>query len=416
MKRVVVTGLGAITPLGNTVESFWQQILAGKSGVGPITKFDASKFKTQFASEVKDFNAETFLDKKEIKKYDVFTQYAIASSDQAITDSGLDFSTMTDDQLAEVGVIWATGNGGIGTFEAQLEEFHAGDGTPRFSPFFIPKMIVDIAAGVISIRHRLRGPNYCTVSACASSNTAIINAFDTIRLGKAAIMIAGGSEAAITKSSVGGFNAAQALSKNNDDPQGASRPFDVDRDGFVMGEGAGALILEELEHAVSRGAHIYAEIVGGGMAGDAYHLTGTPPDGVGAGLGMTSALKDAGIAADQIDYINAHATSTGLGDLSELQAINRVFKDLPVVIGATKSMTGHLLGAAGAIESVISILAIRDGIIPPTINTKNLDENIPKGLNIVLGEPIKKEINYVLNNTFGFGGHTASTIFKKYKA
>lgn len=416
MKRVVVTGLGAITPLGNTVESFWQQILAGKSGVGPITKFDASKFKTQFAGEVKDFNAETFLDKKEIKKYDVFTQYAIASSDQAITDSGLDFSTMTDDELAEVGVIWATGNGGIGTFEAQLEEFHAGDGTPRFSPFFIPKMIVDIAAGVISIRHRLRGPNYCTVSACASSNTAIINAFDTIRLGKAAIMVAGGSEAAITKSSVGGFNAAQALSKNNDDPQGASRPFDTDRDGFVMGEGAGALILEELEHAVSRGAHIYAEIVGGGMAGDAYHLTGTPPDGVGAGLGMTSALKDAGITADQIDYINAHATSTGLGDLSELQAINRVFNGLPVVIGATKSMTGHLLGAAGAIESVISILAIRDGIIPPTINTKNLDENIPKGLNIVLGEPIKKEIKYVLNNTFGFGGHTASTIFKKYTA
>lgn len=370
MKRVVVTGLGAITPLGNTVESFWQQILDGKSGVGPITKFDASKFKTQFASEVKDFNAETFLDKKEIKKYDVFTQYAIASSDQAITDSGLDFSTMTDDELAEVGVIWATGNGGIGTFEAQLEEFHAGDGTPRFSPFFIPKMIVDIAAGVISIRHRLRGPNYCTVSACASSNTAIINAFDTIRLGKAAIMIAGGSEAAITKSSVGGFNAAQALSKRNDDPKGASRPFDVDRDGFVMGEGAGALILEELDHAVSRGAHIYAEIVGGGMAGDAYHLTGTPPDGVGAGLGMTSALKDAGITADQIDYINAHATSTGLGDLSELQAINRVFKGLPVIIGATKSMTGHLLGAAGAIESVISILAIRDGIVPPTINTK----------------------------------------------
>ena len=416
MKRVVVTGLGAITPLGNTVEQFWQQILAGKSGIGPITKFDSSKFKTHFAGEVKDFNPEEYLEKKEIKKYDLFTQYAIGSSDQAIKDSGLDFTSMSDDQLAEVGVIWATGNGGIGTFESQLEEFHAGDGTPRFNPYFIPKMIVDIAAGAISIRHKLRGPNYCTVSACASSNTAIINAFDTIRLAKANIMIAGGSEAALTKSSVGGFNAAQALSKNNDDPQGASKPFDKDRDGFVMSEGAGALVLEELEHALQRGAHIYAEIVGGGMAADAYHLTGTPPDGIGAALGMTKALKDAGIAADKIDYINAHATSTGLGDLSELQAINTVFNGLPVVIGATKSMTGHLLGAAGAVESVISILSIRDNVVPPTINTKNLDENIPRGLNFVLGESIKKEINYVLNNTFGFGGHTASTIFKKYEA
>jgi 3-oxoacyl-[acyl-carrier-protein] synthase II len=277
-------------------------------------------------------------------------------------------------------------------------------------------MIVDIAAGAISIRHKLRGPNYCTVSACASSNTAIINAFDTIRLGKASVMIAGGSEAALTKSSVGGFNAAQALSKNNENPQGASKPFDADRDGFVMSEGAGALVLEDLDHALARGAHIYAEIIGGGMAADAYHLTGTPPDGIGAALGMTKALKDAGISADKIDYINAHATSTGLGDLSELQAINTVFKGLPVVIGATKSMTGHLLGAAGAVESVISVLSIRDNVVPPTINTKNLDENIPKGLNFVLGESIKKEINYVLNNTFGFGGHTASTIFKKYEA
>jgi 3-oxoacyl-[acyl-carrier-protein] synthase II len=416
MKRVVVTGLGAITPLGNTVEQFWQQILAGKSGIGPITKFDSSKFKTQFAGEVKDFNPEEYLGKREIKKYDLFTQYAIGSSDQAIKDAGLDFSTMNDGQLAEIGVIWATGNGGIGTFESQLEEFHAGDGTPRFNPYFIPKMIVDIAAGAISIRHKLRGPNYCTVSACASSNTAVINAFDTIRLGKANVMIAGGSEAALTKSSVGGFNAAQALSKNNEDPQGASKPFDKDRDGFVMSEGAGALVLEELEHALERGAHIYAEIVGGGMAADAYHLTGTPPDGVGAALGMTKALKDAGITADKIDYINAHATSTGLGDLSELQAINTVFNGLPVVIGATKSMTGHLLGAAGAVESVISILSIRDNVVPPTINTRNLDENIPKGLNFVLGKSIKKEINYVLNNTFGFGGHTASTIFKKYEA
>jgi 3-oxoacyl-[acyl-carrier-protein] synthase II len=416
MKRVVVTGLGAITPLGNTVESFWKNILEGKSGVGQITKFDTTKFKTHFAAEVKDFNPELFLEKKEARKFDLFTQYAIASSDQAIKDAGLDFTSMTDDQLAEVGVIWATGNGGITTFEQQLAEFHQGDGTPRFSPFFIPKMIVDIAAGAISIRHKLRGPNYCTVSACASSNTAIINAFDTIRLGKANVMVAGGSEAAITEASVGGFNAAQALSKRNDSPETASRPFDESRDGFVMGEGAGALILEELEHAISRGAHIYAEIVGGGMAADAYHLTGTPPDGIGAALGMKKALSDAGIAADNIDYINAHATSTGLGDLSELNGIKTIFDGLPVVIGATKSMTGHLLGAAGAVESLISILSIRDAVIPPTINTQNLDQNIPAGLNIVLGKPIKKEINYVLNNTFGFGGHVASTVFKKYTA
>lgn len=415
MKRVVVTGLGAITPLGNTVKSFWENILAGKSGVGPITKFDTSKFKTHFAAEVKDFNPESFLDKKEARKYDTFTQYAIASSDQAINDAGLDFTSMSDDQLAEVGVIWATGNGGISTFEQQLAEFHQGDKTPRFSPFFIPKMIVDIAAGAISIRHKLRGPNYCTVSACASSNTAIINAFDTIRLGKANIMVAGGSEAAITEASVGGFNAAQALSKRNDSPETASRPFDESRDGFVMGEGAGALILEELEHAIKRGASIYAEIVGGGMAADAYHLTGTPPDGIGAALGMKKALSDAGITADKIDYINAHATSTGLGDLSELNGIKTVFGDSNVIIGASKSMTGHLLGAAGAVESLISILAIRDSIIPPTINTQTLDEKIPQGLNIVLGQTIKKDINYVLNNTFGFGGHVASTIFKKYE-
>lgn len=415
MKRVVVTGLGAITPLGNTVKSFWENILAGKSGVGPITKFDTGKFKTHFAAEVKDFNPESFLDKKEARKYDTFTQYAIASSDEAINDAGLDFTSMSDDQLAEVGVIWATGNGGISTFEQQLAEFHQGDKTPRFSPFFIPKMIVDIAAGAISIRHKLRGPNYCTVSACASSNTAIINAFDTIRLGKANIMVAGGSEAAITEASVGGFNAAQALSKRNDSPETASRPFDESRDGFVMGEGAGALILEELEHAIKRGASIYAEIVGGGMAADAYHLTGTPPDGIGAALGMKKALNDAGITADKIDYINAHATSTGLGDLSELNGIKTVFGDSNVIIGASKSMTGHLLGAAGAVESLISILAIRNSIIPPTINTQTLDEKIPQGLNIVLGQTIKKDINYVLNNTFGFGGHVASTIFKKYE-
>lgn len=414
MKRVVVTGLGAVTPLGNSVNEFWENIVAGKSGVGPITKFDTSKFKTNFAAEVKDFDPTVYVEKKEIKKYDLYTQYAIAASDQAIKDAGLDFEAMPEVERYEVGVIWASGNGGITTFEQQLKEYHLGDGTPRFSPYFIPKMIVDIAAGVISIRHKLHGPNYATVSACASSNTAIINAFDTIRLGKATIMVAGGSEAAITESSVGGFNSAHALSKRNDDPQTASRPFDVDRDGFVIGEGAGALILEELEHAIARGAHIYAEMAGGGMAADAYHLTGTPPDGLGASLGISKALADAGIGPDNIDYINAHATSTGLGDVGELNGIKKIFGDLPVTISATKSMTGHLLGGAGAIESVISIMAIVNDTIPGTINTQTLDPEIPKSLNIILGKSIKKTVNYVLNNTFGFGGHTATSIFKKY--
>lgn len=416
MKRVVITGLGAITPLGNSVNEFWENIIAGKSAAGPITKFDSSKFKTHFACEVKDFNIEAYLDKKEIKKYDLFTQYAIAASDQAIKDAGLDFTTMDETERYKVGVIWATGNGGISTFESQLKEFIAGDGTPRFSPYFIPKMIVDIAAGVISIRHQLHGPNYCTVSACASSNTAIINAFDTIRLGKATIMIAGGSEAAITEGSVGGFNSAQALSKNNENPLQASRPFDKDRDGFVMGEGAGALILEDLEHALKRGATIYAELVGSGMAADAYHLTGTHPEGLGAVLGMRYAMEEAGIEASEVSYINAHATSTGIGDISELVGIKNVFGNLPVAITGTKSMTGHLLGAAGAIESIISILSVKNDVIPATINTQNLDEEIPAGLNIVLGKPIYQTVNYVLNNTFGFGGHTATSLFKKYKA
>ena len=416
MKRVVVTGMGVISPLGNSVDELWKNILAGKSGVGPITKFDSTKFKTHFACEVKDFNAEDYLEKKEVRKYDVFTQFAIAASDQAIKDSGLDFSTMEEEDRYEVGVIWATGNGGIGTFEQQLREYHLGDGTPRFNPYFIPKMIVDIAAGVISIRNQLHGPNYCTVSACASSNTAIISAFDTIRLGKANVMIAGGSEAAITDSSVGGFNAAQALSKNNDNAEHASRPFDKDRDGFVIAEGAAALILEEYEHAIKRGATIYGEMVGGGMAADAYHLTGTHPEGLGAIQGMKKALADAGIQPEQIDYINAHATSTGLGDLSELKGIKAVFKDSQVAISGTKSMTGHLLGAAGALESVISILSAKYDMIPGTTNTVTLDEAIPEGLNIVLGKSIAKKVNYVMNNTFGFGGHTATSIFKKYEA
>lgn len=415
MKRVVVTGMGAITPLGNSVPEFWKNIIAGKSGAAPITKFDTAKFKTRFGCEVRDFDSTKYLDKKELKKYDLFTQYAIAASDEAIKDAQLDFNSMDEKERYEIGVIWASGNGGMATFEEQVSEFHLGDGTPRFNPYFVPKMIVDIAAGVISIRHKLHGPNYCTVSACASSNTAIINAFDTIRLGKATIMVAGGSEACITTASVGGFNAAQALSKRNDEPEKASRPYDKDRDGFVIGEGAGALILEEWEHAVKRGAPIYAEMVGGGMAGDAYHLTGTPPDGIGAYLGMSKALADACISPDKIDYINAHATSTPLGDIGELNGIKRLFNNADVAISGTKSMTGHLLGAAGAIESIISVMAVKNNVIPATINTKNLDEAIPEGLDIILGTSINRTVNYVLNNTFGFGGHTASSVFKKYE-
>jgi 3-oxoacyl-[acyl-carrier-protein] synthase II len=413
MKRVAITGLGVLTPLGNTVNEFWKNIVEGKSGAGPITKFDASKFKTRFGCEVRGFHPEDHFDKKEIKKYDLFSLYAMAASDQALTDAGLNPATMKDEELYDFGVIWASGNGGIGTFEEQLKEFYAGDGTPRFNPYFIPKMIVDIAAGAISIRHRLYGPNYCTVSACASSNTALINAFDTIRLGKASIMIAGGSEAAITPSAVGGFNASQALSKRNDIPETASRPFDKDRDGFVIGEGAGALILEEWDHAIKRKANIYAEMVGGGMAADAYHLTGTHPDGLGAKLCILKALSDAGLGPSDIDYINAHATSTGIGDISEMKGVESIFGDQQVHISATKSMTGHLLGAAGAVEGIISILSVKHNIIPGTINTVNIDEHIPANLNIVIGKSIQRTVNYSLNNTFGFGGHTASSIFKK---
>ena len=413
MKRVAITGLGVLTPLGNTVNEFWQNIVEGKSGAGPITKFDASKFKTRFGCEVKGFHPEDHFEKKEIKKYDLFSLYAMAASDQALADAGLNPANMKDEELYDIGVIWASGNGGIGTFEEQLKEFYAGDGTPRFNPYFIPKMIVDIAAGAISIRHRFYGPNYCTVSACASSNTALINAFDTIRLGKASIMVAGGSEAAITPSSVGGFNASQALSKRNDIPETASRPFDKDRDGFVIGEGAGALILEEWDHAVRRKANIYAEMVGGGMAADAYHLTGTHPDGLGAKLCISRALNDAGLGPSDIDYINAHATSTGIGDISEMKGVESIFGDQQVHISATKSMTGHLLGAAGAVEGIISILSVKHNIIPGTINTVNIDEHIPANLNIVIGKSIQRTVNYSLNNTFGFGGHTASSIFKK---
>jgi len=416
MKRVAITGLGVISPLGNSVNEFWQNIIEGKSGAGPITKFDASKFKTRFGCEVKGFHPEELFEKKEIKKYDLFSLYAMVASDQALADAGLNSATMPMEELYNTGVIWASGNGGIGTFEEQLKEYFTGDGTPRFNPYFIPKMIVDIAAGAISIRHRFYGPNYCTVSACASSNTAIINAFDTIRLGKASIMVAGGSEAPFTPSAVGGFSASQALSKRNDIPEVASRPFDKDRDGFVIAEGAGALILEEWDHAVKRKANIYAEMVGGGMAADAYHLTGTHPEGLGARLCITRALEDAGLAPADIDYINAHATSTGIGDISEMKGVESLFGDLPVHISATKSMTGHLLGAAGAIESIISVLSVKHDIIPGTINTVTIDEHIPANLNIVIGKSVQKKVNYSLNNTFGFGGHTASSLFKKFNS
>ena len=415
MKRVVITGMGVVSPLGNTIEEFWNNIVEGKSGADLLTKFDTTNYKTKFGCEVKNFHPEEFLDKKELRTYDLFTQYAIAASDQAIADSKLDFTAMSLKERAEIGVIWASGNGGIATFENELKEYYTGDGTPRFSPYFIPKIIIDIAAGVISIRHQLHGPNYATVSACSSSNTALINAFDTIRLGKATVMITGGSEAAITESSVGGFNASHALSKRNEDPQHASRPFDEERDGFVIGEGAGALVLEELEHALARQATIYAELVGGGMAADAFHLTGTHPEGLGAALCIQKALDDAKMEASEIDYINAHATSTSMGDLSELLGIKQVFQENPITVTATKSMTGHLLGAAGAVESIICVLSVQNDIIPATINTVNLDKNLPGKVDFVLQTSRYQTVNCVLNNTFGFGGHTASSIFKKYK-
>lgn len=414
LKRVVITGMGVISPLGNTVDEFWKNIIAGKSGVGPITKFDTTNFKTTFAAEVKDFNAADYFEKNEARKYDLFTQYAVAASEEAIRNAGLDFTKLNRNKI---GVIWGSGNGGIQTFQDQVEEFVKGGKHPRFNPYFIPKMIADIPSGVISIRHGLRGLNFSTVSACASSNNAIIDACNYIRLGKADIIITGGSEAPINESSVGGFNASKALSTNNENPKVASRPFDKKRDGFVIGEGAGALIVESLESALKRGATILAEIIGTGMAADAYHLTGTHPDGEGAYLGMIDALKDAEIDPAQINYINAHATSTPMGDESELKAMARVFGEREDLhISATKSMTGHLLGAAGAIEAIICIKAINDSIIPPTINTTEIESTYADKFNLTLGKAQQKEINYAMSNTFGFGGHIATTIFKKYKS
>jgi 3-oxoacyl-[acyl-carrier-protein] synthase II len=413
LKRVVVTGLGAITPLGNSIDELWANLVAGKSGVGLITKFDTTHFKTKFAAEVKNFIASQYFEKNEARKYDLFTQYAVAAADEAIKSARIDLEKLNKNKI---GVIWGSGNGGIHTFQDQVEEFVNGNKHPRFNPYFIPKIIADIPSGVISIRYGLRGLNFSTISACASSNNAIIDACNYIRLGKADIIITGGSEAPINESGMGGFNASKALSTFNENPQAASRPFDVKRDGFVMGEGAGALILESLESAINRGAPIIAEIVGTGMAADAYHLTGTHPEGEGAYLGMLDALEDAEITPDQVDYVNAHATSTPMGDESELKAIMRIFGERKELnISATKSMTGHLLGAAGAIEAIICIKAIEQSMIPPTINTTEVEPEFADKFNLTLETAQPKNINYAVNNTFGFGGHIATTIFRKYR-
>lgn len=413
MRRVVVTGIGALTPIGNTVNDFWKSLITGISGASTITRFDATKFKTQFACELKNFNPLDFIDKSEARRYDLFTQYAIIAVEEAIANANINFDMLDKDRI---GVIWGSGNGGISTFEQQVKEFAKGDGSPRFNPFFIPKMIVDIASGVISIKYGLRGINFTTVSACATSNTAIIDAFNYIRWSKADMIITGGSEAPITESAIGGFNASKALSTHNENPQVASRPFDVHRDGFVMGEGAGVLILEDIESAKKRNAPIIAEIVGGGMAADAYHLTNTHPNGDGAYLGMLEALKDADINPGDIAYLNVHATSTKVGDTSELKAIERIFgKSNTLNISATKSMTGHLLGAAGAIEAIACIKAIQHNIVPPTINSTDIEPEFKDAFNLTLHSAQNREINYAMSNTFGFGGHIATTIFKKYK-
>ena len=411
-KRVVVTGLGALTPIGNNVSEFWHGLVNGVSGSGWITRFDASKFKTRFACEIKNYDPSVFFDKKEIKKYDFFTQYALAVAAEGIDHSGL---SLEQTDLEKVGVIWASGIGGISTLTEEMKAYCSGDGTPRFNPFFIPKMISDIAAGQISIKFGLKGPNYATVSACASSTNAIIDAFTYIRLGKANVFVAGGSEACVNEASIGGFNSMQALSTNNEQYKTASRPFDKDRDGFVIGEGAGALILEEYEHAVRRGAKIYAEVVGGGMSADAYHLTASHPEGDGAFRSMRAALEDAGLNPENIDYINVHGTSTPVGDPSEVKAIKRLFGEhaYKLNISATKSMTGHLLGAAGAIEAIASILAMINETIPPTINHFTDDPDLDNKLNFTFNQAQHRKSNYVLSNTFGFGGHNTSVIFKK---
>jgi 3-oxoacyl-[acyl-carrier-protein] synthase II len=415
LKRVVVTGLGAVTPLGNSVNDYWNNLINGVSGAAPITRFDASKFKTRFACEVKGFNPEEYFDKKEARKLDAYSWYGIAASVQAVADSGIDAEGIDKN---EIGVIWGSGIGGLDTFQTETFAFAKGDGTPRFNPFFIPKMIADICSGHISMRFGFRGPNFTTVSACASSTNALIDAFNYIRLGKANAIVTGGSEAAINESGMGGFNACQAMSTRNEDPARASRPYDKERDGFVLGEGAGAIILEDLEHAKARGAKIYAEIIGGGMSADAFHITAPHPEGLGATLVMNRALKDAGIKPQDVDYINTHGTSTPLGDTAELKAIVNVFGEhaYKLNISSTKSMTGHLLGAAGAIEAMAAILAVKNSIIPPTINHSNPDPEVDPKLNLTLNKMQKRNVDIAISNTFGFGGHNAAVVIKKFNS
>jgi 3-oxoacyl-[acyl-carrier-protein] synthase II len=412
LKRVVVTGLGALTPIGNNIEEYWNALVNGVSGAAPITYFDAAKFKTRFACELKGFNATDFMDRKEARKMDRFTQYAMVASDEAIADSNLNLEKINK---FRVGVIWGAGIGGLETFQNEALNFGAGDGTPRFNPFFIPKMIADIAPGNISIKNGFMGPNYTTVSACASSANAMIDALNYIRLGTCDVIVTGGSEAAVAIAGVGGFNAMHALSTRNESPETASRPFDAERDGFVLGEGAGAIILEEYEHAKARGAKIYAEVIGGGMSSDAYHMTAPHPEGIGVIAVMKNCLENSGIKPEDVDHINTHGTSTSLGDVAELKAISAVFGDHAknININSTKSMTGHLLGAAGAIESIAAILAMKHGIVPPTINHVNVDENINPELNLTLNKPQKRDIKIAMSNTFGFGGHNACVAFKK---
>jgi len=412
LKRVVITGLGALTPIGNNISEYWDGLVNGKSGSGPITHFDPEKFKTKFACELKNFNPLDYFDRKEARKLDKFTQYAMVASDEAIADSGIDLDAV---DKYRVGVIWGAGIGGLETFQNEMLNFAAGDGTPRFNPFFIPKMIADIAPGNISIKHGFMGANYTTVSACASSANAMIDALNNIRLGYSDVIVSGGSEAAVTIAGMGGFNAMHALSTRNESPETASRPFDATRDGFVLGEGAGALILEEYEHAKARGAKIYAEVIGGGLSSDAYHMTAPHPDGNGVVRVMENCLRNAGIKPEDVDAINTHGTSTPLGDVAELKAITKVFGDHAknININSTKSMTGHLLGAAGAIEGIASVLAMQHSIVPPTINHENVDENIDASLNLTLNKAQKRELNIVMSNTFGFGGHNACVAFKK---
>lgn len=413
LKRVVITGLGAITPLGNSVEEYWKNLVNGVSGAAPITRFNAEKFKTRFACEVKGFNPEEYFDRKEARKIDAYSHYGIAASVQAVKDSGIDSE---DVDKNEVGVIWGSGIGGLDTFQTETFAFAKGDGTPRFNPFFIPKMIADICSGHISMRFGFRGPNFTTVSACASSTNALIDSFNYIRMGKAVAIVAGGSEAAINESGIGGFNACQAMSTRNDSPQAASRPYDKDRDGFVLGEGGVALILEELGHALARGAKIYAEVIGGGMSADAYHITAPHPEGLGAKLVMQRALNDAGLQATDIDYINTHGTSTPLGDVAELKAIHSLFGEhaFKMNISSTKSMTGHLLGAAGAIEAMATVLSVKNDIIPPTINFTTPDPEIDARFNLTLNKAQQRTVNAAISNTFGFGGHNAAVVIKKY--